>query len=535
MYEVTMRDAIRDWVLVQGRSQRSAATHFQVSRDTVARLLVEAPEEPERRYRRTVARATPVRDVVVPHLQSWLQENVQLRRRAPKQQWTAHRMWVELRQKGIMVAESTVRQLVRELRAQEQADRGVAHAFIPLTFAPAQRGEVDFGHAVVRLAGQEQQIPFLAARLRYSGAMFLAAFPTERQDAFLLGQRWAFEFWGGVPRSIVYDNLKPAVAQLLAGHSRQEQQAFRHFHSVYGYEAVFANPHAGWEKGSVENLVGYARRTYFVPIPEAASFAELNAVLLERCRSDQQRVMAGRACSIADLLAAERPQLVALPVYPVEVGELREVLVRSTGRVRFETNDYSVPVRYVGSRLTVKADPFTVRLFAGAELVAEHPRSYARGQIIEDFRHYVPLLLDKPFAVPFASALQHGALPLAWETFRQRLVTERAALGLHDGNREFARILHLCLTHSVAEVGAALELAAASSRYSADAVRQLLQWADDPTPSREPLDPSRYPAYHLPQPRPDLAAYNRLLAGPAVAGTATGTSATSATGRSEQG
>src|SRR5260370_38623396 len=109
--------------------------------------------------------------------------------------------------------------------------------------------------------------------------MFLAAFPTERQDAFLLGQRWAFEFWGGAPKSVVYDNLKPAVAKLLRGHSRQEQQAFRHFHSAYSYEAVFANPHAGWEKGSVENLVGYARRTYLVPIPEAASFAELTALL----------------------------------------------------------------------------------------------------------------------------------------------------------------------------------------------------------------------------------------------------------------
>lgn len=521
MYEVTVRDNIRDWVLVQGHSQRSAARRFAVSRDTVARMLVEAPQEPERRYRRGAPRRTAVRDAVLPHLEAWLRENARLQRWAPKQRWTAHRMWVELRQMGIGVAESTVRQLVRELRLARR-ELNPAHAYIPLAFAPAERAEVDFGHAVVRLAGgQERQVPFLAARLRYSGAMFVAAFPTERQDAFLLGQRWAFEFWGGVPRSVVYDNLKPAVAHLLRGHSRQEQQAFRHFHSVYGFEAVFANPHAGWEKGSVENLVGYARRTYFVPIPEAASFAELNAHLLDRCSADQQRVMAGRAVPIAGLLAEERPLLAPLPQRPVEVGELREVLVRSTGRVRFETNDYSVPVRYVGCRLTLKADPFTVRLFAGADPVAEHPRSYARGQVVEDFRHYVPLLLEKPFAVPFASALRHGsALPPSWETFRQRLVVEREAFGLHDGNREFARILHLCLAHSVAEVGAALELAAASSRYSADAVRQLLRWADEPTPSTAPLDPARYPEYHLPQPRPDLAAYNRLLVGQAVSASA---------------
>lgn len=514
VYAVTIRDDIRDWVLVQGHSQRSAAEHFQLSRDTVARLLREAPEEPERRYRRQLPRTTPVRDAVVPHIEGWLQENARLQRVAPKQLWTAHRMWEELRRMGIAVAESTVRQLVREQRAlRRDAPKGLrAKACIPLAFAPAEQVEGDFGHAVVGLAGQEVTVPFLAARLRFSGAMFLAAFPTERQDAFLLGQRWAFEFWGGVPKRVVYDNLKPAVAQLLHGHSRQEQHAFRHFHSVYGYEAVFANPHAGWEKGSVENLVGYARRTYLVPLPEATSLEEVNATLRAKCQTDQQRVMAGRVRTIADLLQEEQAQLTPLPAYPVEVGELREVVVRSTARVRFETNDYSAPVRYVGSRLTLKADPFTIRLFAGPELVATHPRSYQRGQIVEDFRHYVPLLLEKPFAVPCASALRQGALPPSWEAYRQRLVREREALGLSDGNREFARILHLCLSHSVEAVGAALDLAAGSGRYSAEAVRQLLHWADAPVAEAAPLDPARYPEYQVPQPRPDLSAYNRLLA-----------------------
>src|ERR1700746_1067585 len=125
--------------------------------------------------------------------------------------------------------------------------------------------------------------------------MFVAAFPTERQDAFLLGQRWAFEFWGGVPKSVGYDNLKPAVSRLLRGHSRLEQQAFRHFHSVYGYEAIFANPAAGWEKGSVENLVGYARRTYFVPVPEGADLEVINQGLRENCQADQRRIMSGRS------------------------------------------------------------------------------------------------------------------------------------------------------------------------------------------------------------------------------------------------
>jgi transposase len=500
VYEVTMRDGIREWVLVQGRSQRSAAARFGVSRDTVARLLDEPPEEAMRRYRRSAPRPAPVRARVLAHLDGWIQENVRLQRRAPKQRWTAHRMWQELTRMDIMVAESTVRQLVREQR------QTAAPAYVPLAFAPGERAEFDFGHALVCLAGHEQSLPFLAGRLRYSGAMFLMVFPSERQDAFLLGQQQAFAFWGGVPRTCVYDNLKDAVARILMGHRRTEQHAFLHFRSVYGFEAVFANVRAGWEKGSVENLVGYARRTYLVPIPAAESLEALNAELLERCREDQQRTMAGRAVSIAALLEQEGSTLLPLPAHVPDVGLVREVRVRSTGRVRFEANDYSVPVRYAARLLTLKADPFRVRLFAGEEEVASHPRSYMRGQVLEDFRHYVPLLLEKPFAVPFASALRHGNLPPQWEGFRRELVARR-----EDGNREFARILHLCLSHAVEEVGAALALAAASGSYSADAVRQLLHWADTPTTAPAPLDPARYPEYAQTQPRPDLAAYNRLL------------------------
>ncbi len=125
---------------------------------------------------------------------------------------------------------------------------------------------------------------------------------------------------------------------------------------------------------------------------------------------------------------------------------------------------------------------------------------------MEDFRHYVPLLLEKPFAAPFASALRNGTLPPQWEAYRRALVARHA-----DGNRAFARVLHLCLTYSVPQVGAALELAAAHERYSADAVRQLLVWAGAQPPRTEPLDPRAYPAYQQAQARPDLERYNRLL------------------------
>ncbi len=499
MYPVALRDEIRTWVLIQGKSQRATAQHFGLSRNTVAKLLLEEPAANVRQYQRQAPHKTPVRDVALPHIEGWLKENEWLERWAPKQCWTAHRMWVELRKLGIPIGESTVRLFVQEKRKPSKS------AFVPLDFAPGERAEFDFGEATVKLAGQLVKVPFLAGRLRFSGAMFVECFPTQRQEAFLLGQRHAFEFWGGVPRIVVYDNLKPAVLQVLQGHSRREHEVFRHFHSVYRFEALFANVHAGWEKGSVENLVGYARRNYFVPLPEGANLEAINAELNQNCILDQQRIMAGRTDPITARLEFERSQLGPLPAHAPDLGPLAEVLVHSTGRIRFQTNDYSVPIQYAYQRLTLKADPFRVRLFAGEELVADHPRCYQKRQVIEDWRHYVPLLVKKSFAVPWASALRHGDLPSSFEAARQDLVRSRS-----DGNREFARLLELCLTHTVEAVDAAVALARGQGDWSADTVRHLLRWAAEPAAAL-PLDPARYPAYQGSAPPPDLSAYNRLL------------------------
>ena len=129
MYPVALRDEIRTWVLIQGKSQRAASRHFGLSRNTVAKLLVEEPAENVRQYQRQAPTKTPVRDAALPHIQNWLQENEWLERWAPKQCWTAHRMWTELRKLGIPIGESTVRLFVQELRTSSKP------AYVPLDFA----------------------------------------------------------------------------------------------------------------------------------------------------------------------------------------------------------------------------------------------------------------------------------------------------------------------------------------------------------------------------------------------------------------
>ncbi|HEV2123209.1 MAG TPA: IS21 family transposase, partial [Chloroflexota bacterium] len=480
--------------------QRAAARHFGVSRDTVARLLAEPPHEPVRRYVRRTPHRAPVAAGVVPYIEQWLAQNEQLKWTAPKQQWTAHRMWVELGRMGIMVAESTVRLYVRQRKQRAK------EVFIPLAFAPGERAEFDVGHAVVLLGGQQGTLPYLAGRLRFSGALWVEFFPTERQEAFLLGQRHAFEAWGGVPAECLYDNTKAAVKEILRGRQRVEQPSFRHFHTYYLFTPVFATPSKGNEKGAVENLVGTARRNFMVPLPEAATIEDLNTRLAEQCRQSWTQTMAGQSLPIATLLETERHALRPLPAQPLDVSISREVIATSTARVKFQTNHYSVPVRAAYAHLTLKADPFRVRIYQGETLIADHPRAYGRQQLIEDWRHYLPVLLRKPGAVPCAAPFRHSDLPPIWEAFRQELTARQA-----DGNRAFVRLLQLSLVHPLEEVTAALELAAATGRYSVEAVQQLIAWATDDAGAAAPLDPQRYPHYHLAQPTPDLSAYNRLL------------------------
>ena len=103
MYSLALRDEIRTWVLIQGKSQRAAARHFGLSRNTVAKLLLEEPAANIRQYQRQAPCKTPVRDAALPHIEKWLKENEWLEHWAPKQSWTAHRMWVELHKLGIPI------------------------------------------------------------------------------------------------------------------------------------------------------------------------------------------------------------------------------------------------------------------------------------------------------------------------------------------------------------------------------------------------------------------------------------------------
>ena len=131
------------------------------------------------------------------------------------------------------------------------------------------------------IGGEKRKAHYLVIDLPQSDDCFVMAFPAETTEAFLEGHNQAFAYFGGVPRTILYDNSKLAVVRILGDGTRKKTQAFSELQSHDLFEERFGRPGKGNDKGKVEGLVGYARRNFLVPVPRCASWEELNTRLLE--------------------------------------------------------------------------------------------------------------------------------------------------------------------------------------------------------------------------------------------------------------
>ena len=154
----------------------------------------------------------------------------------------------------------------------------------------------------------------MAFDLPHSDDCFVQAFPAETTEAFLEGHVRAFAYFGGVPTRILYDNTTLAVARILGDGERQKTRAFSELQSHYLFAEKFGRPGKGNDKGKVENLVGYARRNFMVPIPRASSWEELNAHLEADCRRRRERRLRGHTETIGERF--ERDRAAMLPCRP---------------------------------------------------------------------------------------------------------------------------------------------------------------------------------------------------------------------------
>src|SRR5258708_16437126 len=324
--------------------------------------------------------------------------------------------------------------------------------FVPLGHPPGD-AQADFGEAMVIIGGMERKAHYLAVDLPQSDDCFVMAFPAETTEAFLEGHNHASAYFGGVPRRILYDNTKIAVGRIWGDGTRTKTRAFSELQSHYLFAEKFGRPGKGNDKGKVEGLVGYARRNFMVPRPRFATWEEFNAHLLIQCQKRRERKLRGQQQTIGQRFEKDRERLLPLPATPYEACDKHSTRVTSMSLVRYRTNDYSVPVYWGHREVLVKGFVHEVVICAANEVIARHPRSYEREDMIFNPLHYLALLEQKPNALDQAAPLAGWVLP---EGFPQMHRLMEARLG-KKGKREVIQTLRLIENFTPTAVSRAID------------------------------------------------------------------------------
>ncbi|MBT2399783.1 IS21 family transposase [Streptomyces sp. ISL-100] len=539
MFERIRRDRRLDPTV----SGRMVAQRYKVSRNTVAKAL-SCPVPAKRKK-------PPPRQSVLEPVKGFIDAMLREDLAAPrKQKHTIDRVLERLAGEHDFeqASYSTVRDYMRKRRPllELEAKEGRRHleGMVPQEKKPGEEAEVDFADVWLDLAGQRRKCVLFTLRMSYSGKAVHRVYATASQEAFLDGHVEAFRVLGGVPSvHIRYDNLKPAVKQVMFGRSRTESTRWAAFRSWYGFSAFYCVPgeDGAHEKGGVEHEGGRFRRKHLVPPPQVESLAELNERLEAIDTAEDARHVHGRPTSIGFDFEHERGCLAPLPADEYDTGMDLTPIVHRNGRVTVRQCYYSVPAKFIGTKVRVKLRANEIWIFEGRNVIARHPRLTRRYTYHDILDHYLEILLVKPGAFAGAAALAQaraeGGFTKVHEAF---WAAAKARAGDKEGTRMLIEVLLLHRQLPAAAIVAGMETVLRIGAISTDLVaiearkameNQGLEEASDTAEAcadetgdldDEPVDAGgegakviSLPARRLPPDArpalPDMSKYDRLL------------------------
>lgn len=466
-----------------------------IHRDTL-RKIRDNSEPPG--YRRT---APAQQTKISPYLDR-IKEILESDKQMPKKQrHTAKKIWETLQADGFTGGYTIVKDAVREIKKTSK------EVFMPLCQPPGE-AQVDFGHALANFNGTLKKFVFFVMSLVHSDAMFVMAFPRECTEAFLEAHVRAFGFFGFVPNRIIYDNTRIAVTKIFTSHKRKHTAEFNRLLSHYLFEPHFCNVRRPNEKGIVEGSVKYSRKNFMVPVPQVKDYDELNRHLRDCCQSDLNRVLRGkRSLTKYQLLLEDRVAGSPLPDNTFDYRKTASTFATSESLVRYDTNDYSIPVRSAYHQVTVKASVSFIEVYRQDNLIAKHRRCWDRERQIFEPMHYLDLLERKPGSLDHARPLEEWGLPDCFNTYRRCLETNR-----DNGTKEYIQILLLLNKYSISRISRAINKALNHRVYCYDAILQYLLTTEDYVFTTFSLA-GRDHLRHIVVNTTDVAEYNSLISG----------------------
>jgi hypothetical protein len=274
---------------------------------------------------------------------------------------------------------------------------------------------------MAKLDGKLCKLQLFAMRSMASGDGFHRAYSNATQQALLEGHEHAFDYFGGVFRTLRYDNMASLVKKILRGRQRVETDRVIAFRSHWGYQSEYCNPAKGNEKGGVEGELGWYRRNCLVPVPQAQDLAALNAQLLAACVASRDRTISGKSMTVGEASQYERAFLLprADEGFPIE-EVLYPLVVDGKGRVRVKLNWYSAPLS-PGLRVTASVGPSQIEIRHNNQCAARHARCYGRGHEILNLEHYLDVLEKKPGAMAGSTPLQQWRQAGRWPECLDRI------------------------------------------------------------------------------------------------------------------
>lgn len=457
MIRMAQANNIRDLYENEGLSLREISRRTGVSVPTVRKYANKTNWNVDK-LPNIEPKSFPSLEAYIPFIDEKLESDLLVQR---KQRHTAKRLYDRLQNElGFKGSYSNVKRYVRIKKSKMQSK---SKGYLPLSHSLAS-GQVDFGEFMYHDAEHFEHKGYaLTISFPNSNMCYTQVFKSQNQECLLTGMQHIFEYIGGVPPKLLFDNLSAAVVQVLKGTERVLTEGFLRFKNHYRFQANFCNPCSGNEKGNVENKVGYVRRNAFVPIPTITTFEDFNKSMWDWCEQDAKRQHYLQKIPIQELWQSDKDHLLALPEYPFSVFRYACLRVNNCGFATIDTNKYGLAPNLKGETVQAKIFFDHVEFFHDRQLVGKYKRSYSHNEQIYDWTQYVPTLCEKPGAVGHTKFFH--LMPQLWQQHLMQIEGKdrKSALQLlneivHDGNADMCDTL--------------LELASESGRTDTDSVRQ---------------------------------------------------------------